>query len=92
MQEHDLCTYFSYKLSDFPCFLLTHIHIGRTHKTLWKRCSRGKLAAVQELNSRREYIHILDSTYLSTKIRHSWLSCELTLQVLAFLLHAQSKP
>jgi len=51
MQEHDLCTYISYKLSDFPCSLLTHIHSGRTHKTLCKHHSRGKLAAFQELNS-----------------------------------------
>lgn len=51
MQEHDLCTYISYKLSDFPCSLLTHIHAGRTHKMLSRHYSRGKLAALQELHS-----------------------------------------
>lgn len=51
MQEHDLYTYISYKASDFPCSLLAHIHTGRSHKTLHKRYSRGKLVAVQELNS-----------------------------------------
>lgn len=92
LQEQDLCSYISYKWSDFLCSFLTLIHAGRTPKTLCKLCRGEKLVVVQEKNSWRECIHILDSPYLSTKIRHNCLSHELTLQVFAVLLLAQSSP
>lgn len=80
----------NYQIS--PCSLFTHIHTGRTSKTLCKLSKGEKLVAVQETNSWRECIDILDIPHLSAKTRHSCLSHELTLQVFAVLLLAGSSP
>lgn len=77
----------------FTFYSYTPIHITqREFIGTYADTVTGKLAAVQEINSQREYIRVLASCFQVLKNRHSWLSHELTPQVLAFLLHTQSNP